>query len=245
MVPRSFDLVQRKLTSKLGIALLGVAIALIILKLLLRTLIIVPIGEVGVIENPDKMLIHPLLPGVYWLNPWENVVKISTRTQVQNETLELTSQEGINFTVNISLEYHINPQKSGYYYQGIGNNTQAVLRENLATALRFVTSKYPLKSIYGNQNQAIANQIQSLMNQRLNAQGFVIDRVTLLHFVLPEAVQSSIQERFIAEQQGEKRKTEAKALADAVKHFQGLVAPQNVINVVSDDSTLQMEDKNK
>ena len=245
MVPRSFDLVQRKLTSKLGIALLGVAIALILFKLLLRTLIIVPIGEVGIIENQEKMLTHPLMPGFYWLNPWENVVKISTRTQVQNETLELTSQEGINFTVNVSLKYHINPQKSGYYYQGIGNNPQAVLRENLATALRTVTSQYPLKSIYGNQNQAIANKIQSLINQRLNAQGFVIDQVTLLHFVLPEAVQSSIQERFIAEQQGEKRKTEAKALADAVKHFQGLVAPQNVINVVSDDSTLQMEDKNK
>ncbi len=69
--------------------------------------------------------------------------------------------------------------------------------------------------------------------------------MTLLHFVLPEAVQSSIQERFIAEQQGEKRKTEAKALADAVKNFQGLVTPQNVINVVSDDSTLQVKDKNK
>ncbi len=245
MVPRSFALAPTKITVKLGMALFGVAIALISVKLLLRTLIIVPIGEVGIIENSQKILTNPLMPGLYWLNPWENVVKISTRTQVQNETLELTAQEGINFTIQVSLEYHINPQKSGYYYQMIGKNSQAILRENVATALRSVTSQYPLKVIYGNQNQAIANKIQALMNQRLNSQGFVIDQVTLLHFVLPEAVQSSIQERFIAEQQGEKWKTEAKALADAVKNFQGLVTPQNVINVVSDDSTLQVKDKNK
>lgn len=243
MALRSFSLSNVKIDPKLGSAVLGIAFILIATKLLLRTLIIVPIGEVGVIENPEKLLASPLLPGIYWLNPWDNVVKISTRSQVQHETLELTSREGINFRADIGLQYHINPQKSGYFYQNIGGNSKIILRQNLASAFSSVTSQYPLKVIYGNQNEAISNRIQSLMNEALNAQGFVIERVSLLNFVLPSSVQSSIQERFITEQQGEKRKAEAKALAEAVKNFQGLLTPQNEINVVADDSTLQIRDK--
>ncbi|MBJ7899789.1 MAG: hypothetical protein GC158_07695 [Cyanobacteria bacterium RI_101] len=243
MTLRSFGLTNVKIEHKLGSAVLGVAFILMVTKLLLRTLIIIPVGEVGVIEKPEKLLTSPLLPGVYWLNPWNNVVKISTRAQVQHESLELTSREGINFTADIGLQYHIDPQKSGYYYQNIGDNSQIILRQNLASAFTSVTSKYPLKVIYGNQNEAISNKIQSLMNESLNAQGFVIDQVSLFHVILPSSVQSSIQERFITEQQGEKRKAEAKALAEAVKNFQGLLTPQNEINVVSDDSTLQIREK--
>ncbi|MEB3174895.1 MAG: SPFH domain-containing protein [Cyanobacteriota bacterium] len=219
------------------------AILVVAIKLLLRTLIIVPTGEVGVIENPDKILTYPLMPGVYWLKPWDNVVKISTRVQTQNETLELTSREGINFTVDVGLEYRINPQKSGNFYQVIGGNSKEILREKLAAVLSLIASQYPLKVIYGNQNEAIANKVQSLMNEALNTQGVFINQVSLVHFVLPSAVQLSIQERFIAEQQGEKRKAEAKALAEAVKNFQGLLTPQNEINVVADDSTLQIREK--
>ncbi|TRU99957.1 MAG: hypothetical protein EWV75_04150 [Microcystis wesenbergii Mw_QC_S_20081001_S30D] len=234
-----------RMTPKLGMMLLGGAITLIVIKVLLRAFVIVQVGEVGVIDNPQKILAPPLMPGVYWLNPLDNVVKISTRTQVQHETLELTSQEGINFAVNVGLKYHINPQKSGTFYQVIGDNAQAILRENLAAALRSAASQYSLKVIYGNQNQVIAAKVQSLMNQALDSQGLVIDGVSLIHFILPEEVKSSIQERFIAEQQAEKRKTEAKGLADALRNFQGLIAPQNVINVVSDDSSFIVKDKNK
>ena len=243
MIPRSFA--PAKMTPKLVIILVGGVITFIVIKLLLRAFVIVPVGEVGVIDNPQKMLNHPLMPGTYWLNPLDNVIKISTRTQVQHETLELTSQEGINFTVNIVLKCHINPQKSVTFYQVIGDNNKAILQENLAAALRSVISQYSLKVIYGNQNQVIAAKVQSLMNQALNAQGLVIERVSLINFVLPEDVKSSIQQRFIAEQQAEKRKTEAKGLADALRNFQGLIAPQNIINVVSDDSTFTVKDKNK
>ena len=240
MMPRFFALAQLRMTPKLAMMTLGGVIAFILIKILLRAFVIVPVGEVGVIDNSQKMLTSPLMPGVYWLNPLDNVVKISTRTQVQHETLELTSQEGINFTLNVGLIYHINPQKSVTFYQVIGNNDKAILQENLAAALRSVASHYSLKVIYGNQNQVIAAKIQSLMNQ-----GLVIERVSLINLVLPEEVRSSIQQRFIAEQQAEKRKTEAKGLADALRNFQGLIAPQNVINVVSDDSTFTVKDKNK
>ena len=243
MALRSFRIPDVKMTPKLGNAIIGVAIILIATKLLMRTLIIVPTGEVGVIENPNKILTYPLMPGFYWLNPWDNVVRFSTRAQTQNETLELTAKEGINFTINVGLEYRITPQKSGIFYEAIGDNSKTILRENLAAALSLVSSQYPLEVIYGNQNEAIANKVQSLMNESLNAQGIVIDRVSLLQFILPSAVQSTIQERFIAEQQGEKQKIEAKALAEAVKNFQGLVAPQNAINVISDDSTFQLKDQ--
>lgn len=243
MALRSFSIPNVKITPKLGNAVIGAVIVLMAMKLLMRMLIIVPTGEVGVIENPQKILTDPLMPGAYWLNPWDNVVKISTRLQTQNETLELTAKEGINFTVNVGLEYRITPQKSGVFYQVIGNNSKIILRENLAAALSLVSSQYSLEVIYGNQNLAIANKVQLLMNEALNAQGIVIDRVSLIQFILPSAVQATLQERFIAEQQGEKQKIEAKALAEAVKNFQGLLTPQNEINVVSDDSTLQLKDR--
>lgn len=80
------------------------------------------------------------------------------------------------------------------------------------------------------------------MNEALNTQSVLINRVSLINFVLPETIKASIQERFIAEQQGKKRKVKAKALATAIKNFQGLLTPQNVINMVSDDRILHLKD---
>ncbi len=231
-----------KLPPHAGMIFLSGAIALLLLKIFLRTLIIVPTGEVGVIETPEKLLTQPLLPGVYWLNPLETVVKFSTRSKTLNETIGLTSKEGINFKIDVSLSYHINPQKSGYFYQNISNNEKGVLLTALAASLRSIVSNYDLKSIYSNQNDIITERVLTLANQTLNSQGLVIDKIALTQLSLPEPIETSIKERFIAEQKAEKRKTEAKGLADAIKNFQGLLTPQIVINVAADDSVLQVKD---
>ncbi|MEB3308719.1 MAG: prohibitin family protein [Snowella sp.] len=242
MITNDLSKYNLKLPPHTGIMLLSAAIALLLLKIFLRTLIIVPTGEVGVIETPEKLLTQPLLPGVYWVNPLETVIKFSTRAKTLNETIGLTSKEGINFKIDVSLSYHINPQKSGYFYQTIGDNEKGVLLTALAASLRSIIANYHLKSIYSNQNDVITERILTLVNQTLNTQGLVVDKIALTQVNLPEPIEASIKERFIAEQQAEKRKTEAKGLADAIKNFQGLLTPQNVINVAADDSVLHVKD---
>ena len=150
-----------KILPKLLLILLTGAISVIFIQLFLRSFVIVSTGEVGIIENSEENLATPLLPGRYWVNPLDKVVKISTRTRVGNETIQLTSQEGINFSVDAALMYHINPQKASYFYRLIGNNEKEILRENLAFALRSVASRYRLKDFYGNKNNQIADKILS------------------------------------------------------------------------------------
>lgn len=223
--------------------LLGGAISVIFIQVFLRSFIIVSPGEIGIIENSEKNLAIPLLPGRYWVNPWEKVVKISTRTKVGNQTIQLTSQEGINFSVDTGLLYHIDPQKSSHFYRLIGNNEKEILRENLAFALRSVASRYTLKDLYGNKNNEIANKIQIIMNQSLNPQGLLIDRVSLTKFDFPETVKISLQKRFIAGQEAEQRQKQVKEIADALKDLQGLITIKIVINVAADDSILHFKNK--
>lgn len=243
MIHKYLNIKVFKIPPKLLFILVSGGITVIFIQLFLRSFIIVQTAEVGIIENSEKNLVTPLLPGRHWINPFDKVVKISTRTRVGNETIQLTSQEGVNFSINTSLLYHINPQKSSYFYQLIGNQEKAILRENLAFALRSVASQYALKDIYGNKNNEIADKIQSVMNQSLNPQGLVVDQVSLTRFDFPETVKISLQKRFVAEQEAEKRKIQVKEIAEALKNLEGLITIKIVINVAADDSILNFKNK--
>lgn len=225
------------------ILLVSGVISVIFIQLFMRSFVIVTTGEVGIIENSEKNLATPLLPGKYWVNPLDKVVKISTRIRVGNETIKLTSQEGINFSVNIGLLYHIDPRKSSYFYRLIGNQEKAILRENLAFALRSVASQYVLKDLYSNKNNEIANKVQSIMNRLLSSQGLIIDQISLTRFDFPKTVEISLQKRFLVEQEAEERKIQVKEIAETIKNLQGLITIKIVINVAADDSILSTENK--
>jgi regulator of protease activity HflC (stomatin/prohibitin superfamily) len=99
-----------------AIAILVAGIAMI--ASLFKNIVIIPAGQVGVMELFGSVSERPLNPGIHLVNPFAEVEKFSTRLRDIKETVEATSQEGLAFSVDVSLQYKLEPQKVVEVYPG-------------------------------------------------------------------------------------------------------------------------------
>jgi len=225
---------------KIAIVVTTLAIAAILYKLITRTFVVIPVGEVGILSvtNNEQSSDKPLLPGIHLVNPLDKVVTISTRVQNLNQTIELMSKEGIRFKLDVSLQYRIDPQNASQIYQKIGDNNQTIIGSRLSSLVRQGIVNYDLQSVYGTQREFIASQLNRSINTDLKPLGFIVEKLNLQAVVLPEKIAISIQDQYLAEQLANKRRIDAKGFVDSQKILRGIFPARTFINVASDGSTL-------
>ncbi|NJO94123.1 MAG: hypothetical protein HC820_06775 [Hydrococcus sp. RM1_1_31] len=92
--------------------LIGILATLLSLyQAIFRVLVIIPAGEVGMVEVFGQVGEQPLNPGIHFINPFASVVEFSTRLKDIKETVSATSKEGLNFELDVSLQYRVAPEK--------------------------------------------------------------------------------------------------------------------------------------
>lgn len=219
---------QRKL---IAIAILTGVGLFVILPLLRKTFTIVPAGNVGVVETFGNVSETPLNPGIHLQNPLSKLVTFSTRLQNVQETIEATSQEGLGFNINVSLQYQIDPQKVVQIYKNIGVSETDIVISQFRSIVREITASYPAEAVYSTKRQEVAKQIQTRLTEQLAPLGFTVDEILLREIQLPEKLQASIQEKLQAEQdnqrmtfvlekerkEAERKRIEAKGISDSQK----------------------------
>lgn len=203
----------------------------LIIKTVLRFLIVIPAGEVGIAETLGQVSDNTLSPGVHLLNPFSDVVTFSTRLQDIKETVDTTSKEGLNFKLDVSLQYRLDPQKAGDVYQKLGENEKEILVSRFRSLIRQITANYDLQAIYGEKRPEIAQLLAQAMTQQLQPLGFIVEETLLRNIILPDNIQAAIQAKVAAEQEnqkldleiiktkkeGERKKVEAQGTAVAQK----------------------------
>lgn len=172
---------------------------------LFRFLVILPAGEVGVIETLGKVEETPLNPGIHWITPLAKVVKFSTRLEDIKETIDATSKEGLNLTLDVSLQYKVNPQKAATIYQTIGTDEEEIVVSRFRAILRQITASYEAKDIYGEKRQIVAQRLRQELQNSLSPLGFIVEEALLRKVILPQEIQAAIQKKLEAEQESEKQ----------------------------------------
>ncbi len=204
---------------------------LVILPLLRKTFTVIPAGNIGVIETFGTVTETPLNPGIHLQNPLSRVVTFSTRLQNVQETIEATSQEGLGYNINVSLQFQIDPQKAVQIYKNIGFNEREIVIAQFRSIVREITASYPAEAVYSTKRQEVANRIQTRLTEQLSPLGFIVDEILLREIQLPENLQASIQEKLQAEQdnqrmtfilekerkEAERKRIEAQGISDAQK----------------------------
>ena len=174
-------------------------------QLIFRFLVILPAGEVGVIEVFGKIQEKPLNSGIHWISPVAKVTKFSTRLQDIKETVTATSKEGLNLTLDVSLQYKINAQQAGMVYETIGTDEEEILIPRFRSIIRQITASYDARDIYGEKRDLVAQTLREDMNKSLTSLGFVVEEVLLRNVILPEAIQKAIEQKLEAEQESQKQ----------------------------------------
>ena len=155
-----------------GVSLLIFVVAAI--ATVFRNIIIVSTGNVGVVEFFGQINNRPLNPGIHLVNPFSKVETYSTRLKDVKETIEATSQEGLAFNVDVSLQYRIEPRKAVEIYQNLGDNETEIVISRFRSIVREVTASYPAEAIYSTKRQEVASRIREQLSKQLSPLGFAL-----------------------------------------------------------------------
>ncbi len=212
-----------------AIALLVGVIAVI--SSISRLLVIVPAGNVGVVDTFGNVSDNTLAPGVHLVNPFAKVIKFSTRLKDVKENVDASSQEGLSLNLDVSLQYKLDPEKAAQVYKNIGLDETDLVISRFRSTTRALTAKYPASAIYSTKRQEVAQQLDQQLSQQLPSLGFVVEETLLRNVKMPDELQAAIQEKLKAEQESQRmtfvlqkerqeaqrKLIEAKGIADSQK----------------------------
>jgi regulator of protease activity HflC (stomatin/prohibitin superfamily) len=179
-------------------------------------------GHVGVVRNWGAVTGEVLQPGISWRIPFvSSVDDVDTRVRsIRIENYTAASKEQQDLFVNITLNYHVDPQKAPEIVQNIGQDFEAkIVNPRFLDIPKSVTDDYPT-SIVLNSRDEIREKSTALLREALAPFGFVVDNIAIENFSYSAEYNASIEQKQIAQQQVE---TEKQKLAQA-----GIVAQTRV-----------------
>nr|WP_292780064.1 prohibitin family protein [Nostoc sp. NMS9] len=205
-----------------------------------RLLVIVPPGNVGVVNFFGEVSETTLNPGVHLLNPFSKVLNFSTRLKDIKENVDATSQEGLSLNLDISLQYKLDPQKAATVYKTIGTDETQLVISRFRSTVRAITANYPANAIYSTKRQEIAQKIDQQLTQEIPALGFIVEEALLRNIKMPDTLQAAIQNKLKTEQENQQMKfvlekerqeaerklIEARGIADSQKILSGGLSNQ-------------------
>jgi regulator of protease activity HflC (stomatin/prohibitin superfamily) len=198
-------------------------------------LTVVPAGHVGVVDFFGTVSPNTLKAGINLVNPLANVIKFSVKTQEIKEVMDVPSKEGLTVQLEVSVLYHLNPEKAAEVYKGIGPNyAEIILEPQFRSVSRGVTAGFEAKALYTSERELLASQIQEHLSKIVEPRGITIETAPLRRVGLPQRLSESIEEKLRSEQESqrmefvltkEKQEADRKRIeAQGIADFQKLVA---------------------
>lgn len=206
----------------------------------------VPNGHVGVISTFGKVSDNILDPGLAFVAPWSDVIKISAQTIELKEDMQVPTKEGLTVGLEASVLWHINPRKAAILYRSVGENYWDVLiTPNYRSVVRGVTASYDAKALYTSTRDEVQNKIAAELGRLVEARGIIIESTPLRRITLPDQVNNAVQTKVSAEQKAaamefrllkERQEAERKII-----EARGDSAAQAIINTTISDRYLTLK----
>jgi prohibitin 1 len=202
---------------------------------LFSCLTVVPAGHVGVVDFFGKVSASTLKAGINLVNPLARIIKMSVKTQETKAVMDVPSKEGLSVQLEVSLIYHLDPEKAGEVYRTVGPDFEHVLLEpQFRSVSRGVTAGFEAKALYTSERELLATQILDHLKKLVEPRGVAVESTPLRRVGLPQRLSQSIEEKLRAEQESqrmefvlskerqeaERKRIEAQGIAD----FQNIVA---------------------
>ena len=202
-------------------------------------------GEVGYIQTYGKLTENSIKSGSRPFNFFvSKPVKINVKVAEVYEELTVPSKEGLSVKTELSLLYHIDPDKARDVYITFGKNFEEVaVKSNLRATTREICAKYAAKDLYATERLKIEQGISSQLSEHINKYGFIIDAVLLKDIEMPREITMAIEKKVEAEQASltmdyviAKQRKEAERL---LIESEGIKKSQDIINGAMTPAAIQ------
>lgn len=172
---------------------------------LIQCFTIIPAGHVGVVDFLGNVRPLTLKSGVNLVNPMARVVKMTIKTQELKELMEVPSKEGLNVKLEISVLYHLDPEKAMDVYRTVGENyVEIILVPQFRSVSRGVTASYEAKALYTSARETLSQQIKTDLEKQVNNRGIIVETTPLRSVTMPAGLTQSIEQKLQAEQESQR-----------------------------------------
>jgi regulator of protease activity HflC (stomatin/prohibitin superfamily) len=159
---------------------------------------------------------------------------MSIQTQEIKETMDVPSKEGMTIGIEMSVLYHLDPEKAADVYRTVGEDFVGVILEpQFRSITRGVTASYEAKALYTSEREAVAKLILDDLKQLVGPRGIVVEATPMRQLTLPAKITAAIEDKLSADQESqrmtfvltkEKQEAERKRIeAQGVADFQRIV----------------------
>ena len=192
----------------------------------------------------DRVLdegIHPILPVV------TTVKHISVRVQKNDINAEASSKDLQNVTMDVAVNWHIEPQRAYEVFQRVGDEEQIISRiitPAVSEVVKAATAKKNAEEIITKRTE-LKEEIDSTIDNRLTSYGIIVDDVSLVNVSFSPEFAKAIEAKQIAEQEAKRAEFEtlrAEKEAEAeVKRAEGKAEAQRLLQVSLNSAILQQQ----
>jgi len=208
-------------------------------------------GEVGVRFDRfgGGVSQHQYTEGFHFKAPWVSITKFNAKTQVftmsggtesaadqtHAASVQTTTKEGLYVTLDITVQYKIDPAKAWAIYQTIGTEgqyQQIVILPQIRSTIRDVVSQYTAAEVYGEGKAKVETDIYTDLTAKFALNHISIESVLLRNVQLPSQLTTAIEAKLTAEQEVQQMQfvlNKAKLEADRKAIEAGGIASANQI----------------
>lgn len=176
---------------------------------------------------------EPIPTGYYWRSLFcEDVVEYPTSVQTlvlsknphegqaNDESITVTSSEGLPVNLDVSLSFTLDPAKVPAIYTKYRNAIEVIahnfVRQTVREGAQSVFAQFTAEQLYSTKREESRVEVQNFLIKRLSAEGLVIQQFTVNETRVPDAVMQAINAKVAMIQESQKaeaqvRKTEAEA----------------------------------
>jgi regulator of protease activity HflC (stomatin/prohibitin superfamily) len=233
----------RKMGSPSAPLALMVAIGLVLVGFA-QAVTVVPAGHVGVVDLFGRVSPQTLKSGLNLVNPLARVVKMSIKTLDMKEVMAVPSQEGLTVQLEVSVLYHLDPEKAGDVYRTVGTEyAEVILQPQFRSVTRGVTAQYEARALYTSEREKLAEAIATELRRLVEPRGITVEATPLRQLTLPPRLASAIEEKLGAEQESQRMQfvlTKEKQEADRRRiEAQGIADFQKIVTTGINDQLLR------
>ncbi len=198
-------------------------------------LTVIPAGNIGVVDFFGTVSDNTLKSGINFVNPLARIVKMSVKTQELKEVMEVPSKEGLTVQLEVSVLYHLNPDKAADVYKTVGEEYEGIILEpQVRSVTRGVTASFEAKALYTSEREHLSKMILDDIKIATVARGINVESAPLRRVTLPAGLSASIEQKLQSEQESQRMQfvlTKEKQEADRKRiEAQGISDFQKIVN---------------
>lgn len=187
-----------------GRALLTIA-AVAVLGWLLLPIAIVPPGNVGIMTtfgNPSNEVFNS---GIHFRMPIAQTMHNMDITILKGEGEgEAASRDLQSVHTRVAINYHLDPAQAHRVFREIAQTTEAVASRIITPAaqeaVKAVTARFTAEELITRRTE-VREQIASLLREKLNRHGLVLDEFAIVNFAFSPSFSAAIEAKVKAEQE--------------------------------------------